>query len=231
MEAEKKKEKRQAARDRIREAALNFLGENSADALSMRSIAKVMGVSPMMPYHYYPTKAELLSDIRRMIFEHFAQYLNECATVGSMNAAERFELISFGYLKYAADAESDFRFMFEQGIEEEGAEGVSGEKSWNILLQAVSDLVHEEKVQNIREDVINDKAHYCWCALHGLVMLYLSKNLGFGRSYKTLSQKIVDANLKAVAEQEISHRMGNQALPPVHALLKSRADVNAPTTR
>ena len=55
-------------RERILEAALSLVDEDGIEALSMRRLAKELGVDPMAIYHHLPNKRALLSGLIEKVF-------------------------------------------------------------------------------------------------------------------------------------------------------------------
>jgi TetR/AcrR family transcriptional regulator, tetracycline repressor protein len=55
-------------RERIVEAALSLVDEQGMEALSMRRLAKELGVDPMAIYHHLPNKRALLSALIEKVF-------------------------------------------------------------------------------------------------------------------------------------------------------------------
>jgi len=55
-------------RGRILEAALSLVDEEGIEALSMRRLAKELGVDPMAIYHHLPSKRALLSGLIEKVF-------------------------------------------------------------------------------------------------------------------------------------------------------------------
>jgi TetR/AcrR family tetracycline transcriptional repressor len=53
----------QLSRERILDAALALVDEHGHDKLTMRALARQLGVDPMAPYHYVPNKAALLDGL------------------------------------------------------------------------------------------------------------------------------------------------------------------------
>ena len=55
-------------RERILEAALSLVDEDGIEALSMRRLAKQLGIDPMAIYHHLPNKRALLSTLIEEVF-------------------------------------------------------------------------------------------------------------------------------------------------------------------
>lgn len=65
-------------------AALDILERDGLDALSLRGLARVVGVSPMAPYHHFQGRAELLAAVAAEGFRRLQQ--NKRAVIDSHGA-------------------------------------------------------------------------------------------------------------------------------------------------
>lgn len=91
-------------------AAREVIAEQGIEALSLRDVARRLGVSHQAPYKHYPSRDHLLAEVMRRCYEDFARQLD---------ARPRFEapeqdLGSLGeaYLRYAAAHPLEYRLMF-----------------------------------------------------------------------------------------------------------------------
>jgi len=91
-------------------AAHEVIKEEGIENLSLRDVARKLGVSHQAPYRHYASRDHLLAEVMRRCFEGFAQHLD---------ARKHFEepaadLASLGqrYLGYAASHPLEYRLMF-----------------------------------------------------------------------------------------------------------------------
>lgn len=91
-------------------AAHEVIAERGVEQLSLREVARRLGVSHQAPYKHYPSRDHLLAEVVRRCFENFA---------GELDMRERSddpltELNSLGrrYLAYAASHPLEYRLMF-----------------------------------------------------------------------------------------------------------------------
>jgi AcrR family transcriptional regulator len=91
-------------------AAREVIAEQGVESLSLRDVARRLGVSHQAPYKHYPSRDHLLAEVMRRCYEDFARELD---------ARPRFEspeqdLGSLGeaYLRYAAAKPLEYRLMF-----------------------------------------------------------------------------------------------------------------------
>ncbi len=147
-------------------AAREFIAEHGVEQLSLRAVARRLGVSHQAPYKHYPSRDHLLAEVMRRCFRGFAQFL-ETRTPETDPAAE---LMSRGqrYLEYAARHPLEYRLMFGTPWPEP-AEHVG----------LVTDAVHAfDMLRNVLKrrpgvDAVQADldAMFIWSTMHGLASL------------------------------------------------------------
>jgi AcrR family transcriptional regulator len=96
--------------DRIAQAALHILEHEGPAAVSMRRVAKAVGITPMAIYHHFPTREALLDTITEREFAKFAGYIQGVPQTGSFET--RFLNIGMAYVDYALDFPRVFEYVF-----------------------------------------------------------------------------------------------------------------------
>lgn len=91
-------------------AAREVIAERGVEQLSLREVARKLGVSHQAPYRHYPSRDHLLAEVMRRCFESFAAALDargqQDDPLGDMEALGR------QYLAYAATNPLEYRLMF-----------------------------------------------------------------------------------------------------------------------
>lgn len=185
-----------AARDRICDAALALFDRGGIDAISMREIAKEIGVSPMMAYKYFATKDHLLQALRTAAFLELERALSAAAS-DDADARTRLEQILLAYLRFGLKERRSYRLMFDywaydnpERMREDFGDAIKRQAGpWNVLLAAVVDYFTAREVEG---DALVT-AHLIWAGLHGLVSLEASRKLFFGKGFEELMQPMVQA--------------------------------------
>jgi AcrR family transcriptional regulator len=102
-----------APRD-LREAcvqeALAIIERDGLEALSLREVARRLGVSHQAPYRHYPSRDHLLAEVARRAFAAFAAHLD--ARPRDADPAADLEAMGRAYLDYAARHPLQYRLMF-----------------------------------------------------------------------------------------------------------------------
>ena len=169
------------------EAARDVIAERGIENLSLREVARKLGVSHQAPYKHYPSRDHLLAEVMRRCFEGFARHLD---------ARERFEapaadLHALGqqYLRYAAAHPLEYRLMFGTPWPEpaDHADLVKDAVHAFDVLRSVLRRMHG--TAKSKEALVDLDAMFIWSSMHGLAsimqanvmdQLNLSKNVSRG---------------------------------------------------
>ena len=91
------------------QAAREVIAEQGIEGLSLRDVARKLGVSHQAPYRHYPSRDHLLAAIMQRCFEDFANFLDQASKAHVSDA-----LLGMGqaYMHYAAQHPLEYRLMF-----------------------------------------------------------------------------------------------------------------------
>jgi AcrR family transcriptional regulator len=147
-------------------AAQEVIAEYGIENLSLREVARKLGVSHQAPYRHYPSRDHLLAEVMRRCFQRFATHLD---------ARPRFDdpqldLESLGrqYLGYAHQHPLEYRLMFSTTWPESAKELdllPDATRAFDILRDVLKRMHGEGK--EARETVDLD-ALYIWSTVHGI---------------------------------------------------------------
>ncbi len=97
-------------KDSCVEAAREVIAEKGLEALSLREVARKLGVSHQAPYRHYPSRDHLLAAVMARCFEDFRMHLESRPT--SVDAEHDLGELGRAYLQYANDHPLEYRLMF-----------------------------------------------------------------------------------------------------------------------
>ncbi|WP_439613740.1 TetR/AcrR family transcriptional regulator [Reyranella sp.] len=90
-------------------AAREVIAEQGIEALSMRDVARKLGISHQAPYRHFESRDHLLAEIMRRCFVDFAEHLDRRKSPDVNGDPED---MGSAYLAYAAHKPLEYRLMF-----------------------------------------------------------------------------------------------------------------------
>jgi AcrR family transcriptional regulator len=151
------------------QAAREVIADNGIENLSMRDVARKLGISHQAPYRHFDSRDHLLAEIMRRCFVDFAEHLDQRTRSGDAEA----DLGAMGhaYLDYAQRKPLEYRLMFGT--------------PWPAPAQHPELVRHAVHAFNMLRDSLrsmqgNDEAHHAnadrqamfiWSALHGMATI------------------------------------------------------------
>jgi AcrR family transcriptional regulator len=156
---------------RIRRAALRLLERDGPEAVTMRRVARAIGVTPMAIYHHFETREALLRDV---VDGEFGAFLDLLGHMPPFEAAEdRIVHALDGYLEYALSRPQIFDYVFSRPREDARRypEDFRARRSptLNPLADAVAKWMDESVIE--RDDPWEVTLEL-WAHTHGYVALY-----------------------------------------------------------
>jgi AcrR family transcriptional regulator len=101
-------------RDACIVAAQEVIAERGIENLSLRDVARKLGVSHQAPYKHYPSRDHLLAEVMRRCFQRFAAHLD--ARQRFDDPAQDLESLGVQYLSYAQEHPLEYRLMFQHHL-------------------------------------------------------------------------------------------------------------------
>jgi AcrR family transcriptional regulator len=149
--------------------ALAIIRDVGIENLSLREVARRLGVSHQAPYRHYPSRDHLLAEIVDRCFRSFDAYL---ARAGESDDP-RADLERMGrlYLEYAAKFPLEYRLMFGAPLPDPEAHPKMLEKGCGAFdqLRACLARVLGEPVE---APVVTLEAMFVWSTIHGLASIF-----------------------------------------------------------
>lgn len=224
---EQRPSSRQLTRDRIVEAAVAVMAESGLEGFSMRALGQRLGTTQMMPYRHFASKDALFVEIKRLVFDRFGAYLDECASSGR-TPETRLRRHCLGYIKFGCEAPADYELIFGRWnrsayfavLAADGIRSLNMTRGWSAALDIVAAM--RDATREDRNVIV--ACHTVWGALHGLVNLHLAKKLGFGPSIEEIAPSLVES-LPQIAGSDKAPRSSIRRvdLPPVRPVLSTQA--------
>lgn len=155
------------------EEGLKLIGAGPAEALSLREIARNVGVSATAVYRHFPDKAALLGALCAEGHGMMAAAFKE-AMAGKGEALSAFIAMGRAYVQFALAHPALFRLMMAQPgggpvVPPEPCAEDRPEDGMTMLVRALDDLYGSDMPARLRET----RRLKSWALVHGLAMLML----------------------------------------------------------
>jgi AcrR family transcriptional regulator len=147
-------------------AAQEVIAERGIENLSLRDVARKLGVSHQAPYKHYPSRDHLLAEVMRRCFQRFAAHLD--ARAHHDDPVQDLESLGMQYLEFAQRHPLEYRLMFSTDwpTSAEQPELVRDATHAFDILRDVLRRLHGDSAA-MRDHVELD-ALYIWSTVHGL---------------------------------------------------------------
>lgn len=154
-------------RSALVEEGLKRLESGPAEALSLREVARNVGVSATAVYRHFPDKAALLRALTEVGGERIAEEF-KAAMAREKPGKDAFNAMGRAYVRFALANPALFRLMMSPAVRR-GATGEPESQGMQMLVGALNDLSggkmssEEQYIRRLQS----------WSVVHGLAMLML----------------------------------------------------------
>ena len=150
-------------------AGLDLLKNRAADALSLREVARVVGVSATAVYRHFPDKKALLYALCSEGAEALGRAQADAMRVAAGGVAG-FDATGRAYVRFALAHPALYRLMMSvHPSREMSGEGTAISGAMRLLLDNVAELLPPESTERERRLA----AIHAWSLVHGMAMLML----------------------------------------------------------
>jgi len=182
----------------ILEAALELIKESGIQSLSLREIARTIGVTPAAPYHHLKDRGELLVQIGMQGYGHLLQILEQAAAAAG-GAEDECEAEFRAYLHFAREHSAVYAVMFSAELvrHDDGARVKTiADRCFALVCASVA------RTRKLSEKMCAEAAISSWALLHGLVVLDQSNLLEESRpEQERIAMQGVVAVLRGLSER------------------------------
>ena len=182
----------------VREAcvaeALRIIGEKGIESLSLREVARRLGVSHQAPYKHFNSREHILAEVVGRAFDDFAHTLSRA--IDGIAPQEHLAAVGTAYLEYAVLHPLQYRLMFGSPLPDLSQHPSLVVKA-AVAFQILKDAVRGSKPGADERELTHD-ALFAWATVHGLASITQSG------SYSALG--IHDPDMM---DEAIRYAMGN----------------------
>ena len=183
--------------------AMAIIAEKGVEGLSMRDVARRLGVSHQAPYKHFPSRDHILAEIVATAYAEFAAHLD--ARERSDDPYEDLGSMGRAYFDYAQREPLKYRLMFGTPLPDpaEHPEMIQrGRHAFSLLEEAIAQLHRSQGRPGEREAVELD-AMFVWSTVHGMAAIReteAQKNLCLeGRANEAMAEHALNLIGRALA--------------------------------
>lgn len=148
-------------------AAAELLAEHgSVDAVSLRAVARRVGVSATAVYRHFDDHSELVQQSVRYCWDNFLGVL-EAAVADGTDVFDAFARCGLGYARFALQHPGQYRVMFSNRIVIEDETALVANATFQILIDLVQGMLLD--LDDDRDPFIVSVQVHTW--IHGIVDL------------------------------------------------------------
>jgi AcrR family transcriptional regulator len=180
----------------LRQALLDAAGalveRDGVAALTLRAIAREVGVTHMAVYNHYRDRRDLLAAVAAVGYERLGRTMAEGA--GAHDPVRALKEVGVAYVTFAVTHPGYFRVMFSSELAELRAEEpLKGAAAASFAVFA--DVLRAASPEGADADVAATAA---WALVHGLSVLLLDRQLPDQRADRASAERLVRAMLRQV---------------------------------
>ena len=174
------------------DTALELVAQEGPSAVSLRSLARRLGVSHAAPANHFPDKAALFTAIAVEGFALLAEAIG--AGVRQLGpdatAGQRFRAAGQAYTGFALAHPAHFAVMWQRDLlhQDDPELVAAGDTTFELLLGSVRDIQSEGWAAGRDPQAV---AYLAWSVVHGLAALWLGGSLQRGqRSFDEIAGEV-----------------------------------------
>ncbi len=206
MAASKKSDKRSGdLREACIQEALAIVGKHGIQSLSLREVARRLGVSHQAPYKHFRSRDHILAEIVSRAYTAFAEHLE--ARPRSSDAHTDLEAMGRAYIEYALTHPLQYELMFGNAMPDpaQHPDMMKNARHAFALLQAGIRRLHRASARADAAERSDHDALFVWSVLHGACGIMHSQSL----QSLGLPADLVESMMSAALER-VSHALQAQ---------------------
>ncbi|HSK35936.1 MAG TPA: TetR/AcrR family transcriptional regulator [Actinomycetota bacterium] len=174
------------------DTALELIAQEGPSAVSLRALARRLGVSHAAPANHFPDKAALFTAIAVEGFGLLAEAIEDgVRQLGpDATAGQRFRAAGRAYTGFALAHPAHFAVMWQRDLlhQDDPKLVAAGDTTFELLLGGVRDIQSEGWAAGRDPQAV---AYLAWSVVHGLAALWLGGSLQRGqRSFDEIAGEV-----------------------------------------
>jgi AcrR family transcriptional regulator len=181
-------------------AACDLIEDNNIASLSLREVAKKVGVSHTAPYRHFKDKESLLAGIAGVGFKQLAKQIAGAVESNHDNPAAQLQAAGHGYVQLAMNSPQCTQLMFS-GILPCDDTYPELRASGDLAFGGLKMIIEQGQASGVfKKGDVETMALAAWASIHGLALLLISGNLAEILSISVDTRQITDAVTSTMLE-------------------------------
>jgi AcrR family transcriptional regulator len=161
--------------------ALAIVAKGGLDALSLRDVARRLGVSHQAPYKHFPSREHILAEVVSRAYASFARHLAK--RTRSDDPYRDLGHLGRSYLDYARKHPLHYQLMFGTPLPDPARHPemmAQARQAFAMLREAIGKLPGRSPDSDVDQD-----AMFAWSVVHGLASIlqtHAAEQVGFGKA-------------------------------------------------
>lgn len=159
-------------RQALMDAALVCIKEKGSEKLSLRALAREIGVSQAAPYRHFEDKVALLSALAGDGFVKLAGQMRACMRDLTSDPVSALQQGAQAYIRFAKDNPETYRLMYSMHVEEFDDEEMEAchQEAFNLLEKNVEVGIQTGAFKSHNKDAV---VLASWSVVHGFAQLII----------------------------------------------------------
>ena len=185
-------------REALLQEALRTIHAQGVEGLTLRAVAKTLGVSRTALYRHFADKTALLAAVAREGFRTLRLELIAAWEAGG-HPRKGFEAMGETYVRFALAHPSHYRVMFGGFLSTGDPDPDLAAEASGAFQVLVDSLVAQQKAGLIRRDDPQQLAQFIWAIVHGIARLAIDGQLHGSRAVQALTRYAIDRARTGIA--------------------------------
>lgn len=185
--------RRAIKQEHILTTARGLVRQHGHERLSLREVARGVGMSPAGMYEFFEDREHLVTTLGSETSARLSQSLRR-ATRGAPDPAERLLRLGLAYIRFAKRHPADFMLLYGRLSKRRSlADEVPPESEFDQIGSAVAEIIGVERMDGADPRVLEALAYGFWSVIHGMAMLQLTHLAGFQADFATAQRLVLES--------------------------------------
>ncbi|MFT4823717.1 MAG: AcrR family transcriptional regulator [Halioglobus sp.] len=182
------------------DAALDIISEHGPRQLTIREVARKVGVSHTAPYRHFANKDDLIVAVVKQGFELMHQTMQEAKAAAEPDPLSQFAASGTAYIDFALDHRAYYRVMYSGDLLSSTGQHTLQHTTSETFADVVNDIRTCQELNIIRPGDPTLQALTLLSSIHGFVTMVIDNRVSalLGDQYPL--QEVRDAMLAAIFE-------------------------------